>query len=884
MNLSTLITQFFGAGYGFTLRFSVHRNQRTASNITQEGVLGAQHIETTPGVITTAQATEPLPSLAIPPAAVTTVTPHEPPDVAALANRQYLVATLTWGEANARGSEIGRVDLPRDLASFPVLARKLGDYFYFRADAEVEIRILSSTYNYGALGFAWNYAYPFPDGHYDCRDWRQLWQHHSGIITPQDREGVKFKMPWSTNRSFAKNGSWGTEIGTIVFFTASPLKSIDDNPSDIQVQVFVTLSNVKLIGPDPTITVAAQGRRKKWKTPAPRERYNFAPGEKDALRRAVEAELEADRLQAGAASGQNAPIKKEAEEKSKKGVISGFVRNVGDIATLAAPIPIIGTVAGAIGAGAKALAPILESFGLTKPTSQMAPQPTYDVNNLELVHMTGLSRVNRLGPAPDDFVDQPVNAVPGQDWDPSIYEFIQRPGYLDAFQWSSSGSVSGTLYECWVDPLLSADDAYVSPPYVVVPTPLAYMAQYFAAYRGGIKYFFTFIAHPFIKGKVRISFSPSGLFHTPLEEVGGDMISRTVDVQGTTTVEFTIPYFGELPWYPIQDIDGSNISIPYGMHSGAFAAKKGGWGKIRVSVVNPLIVTDTVVDPIVDVLVFSGAAEDAQLSRLTGRNTIFTTHVLGNVGGGLRRPDPLAKKDSGIVITKQCSLEATFGKEFPGLGPGMQFNADRGYVNPLADMTFRTNLHRYSVTGATVANGVIPVEPFWRGGVGDTYLESLDKSVHSEWSQLFLFWRGDMRFAYMSAVDPATSPVEYSVKPLAHGGIMTAVNRYTPGTLFVPGPDRNHEMFYLEVPWYDVVPFRAVFDDWLGPDLVQCLDSDSADQQFIWRAIGDSFGLACPTACPLMTFAPASAGAPQPSRQFSASGVPKSSAGGPPKA
>jgi len=398
-----------------------------------------------------------------------------------------------------------------------------------------------------------------------------------------------------------------------------------------------------------------------------------------------------------------------------------------------------------------------------------------------------------------------------------------------------------------VSPYLSADSAPSGSPqtYVVVPTPLAYMSQYFTHGRGSLRYLLFINGSQFVSGVVRISYFP-GTAPASIEAYGGDHVSRLVEVKGPTWVKFTIPYQSAYPWLPLQE-DGGASKIPMAPfgpnNTGTFPVKVLSWGNIVVSVVEPLVVTSTTVNPIYYMSLFQAAGKDWQFSRFCGRHAMTGVPVF-EMGSA---SDP-------TKVKLQASLAALALEDFPGLKEGLVLERDNGMVFSDRPRAFLDLLHRYSDAETTITGSVMMnTDVWWHGTTSSVWNTGNAGDFFSELCILFKFHRGSIRYCFVPATTEQAAIHSFQTRPVA---ITSVRDQAAPGRLFnnpTPGKMRGYDC--VEVPWISVSPYRFTYQQ-LNPtapsEPYKLLCEFGADVAEVWRSAGDDFGLSGPLPCPAL--------------------------------
>jgi len=124
-----------------------------------------------------------------------------------------------------------------------------------------------------------------------------------------------------------------------------------------------------------------------------------------------------------------------------------------------------------------------------------------------------------------------------------IGHLAQRESYLTTCTWSTSDASDKILFSANVNPFqFDNDNAANSKLYM---TPMGWIASLFEHWRGDIIFRFKVIASPFHKGRLRISFDPSGYAGLNLlnsTTTSNVVFTEIVDLGDNMDVEFRVPY------------------------------------------------------------------------------------------------------------------------------------------------------------------------------------------------------------------------------------------------------------------------------------------------------------------------------------------------------
>jgi hypothetical protein len=229
------------------------------------------------------------------------------------------------------------------------------------------------------------------------------------------------------------------------------------------------------------------------------------------------------------------------------GPISGPASAVAKMAGAMRKVPYIGKFATATEMGANAVVGIAKLFGFTnvpviEPAIPFRPSPFPQLASPEIgypVEKLTMDSKNELS------IDPTIVGLPADD-ELAIQTFAGRQSYLCSSSWTTATSVDSILFGAKVNPMLGWGDTTTGARTYM--TPLSLIAQMFKSWRGDIIFTFRFVASPFHKGRVRISYDPYGSTVQATADTGPTVFNRIVDLGAETEVDVRIPYQQALAW------------------------------------------------------------------------------------------------------------------------------------------------------------------------------------------------------------------------------------------------------------------------------------------------------------------------------------------------
>lgn len=208
-------------------------------------------------------------------------------------------------------------------------------------------------------------------------------------------------------------------------------------------------------------------------------------------------------------------------------------------------IPIIGPFATATRIGASAVSAIASLFGFTNVPVITDTQPFRSEPFPKLASSDIGYPIEKLtlDPKNELTVDPKILGLEGDD-EMILSNLAQKESYLTTATWSTSNSVDDILFSSRVQPALFDNDGG-TPASKTYLTPMAWISSLFLHWRGDVIFTFRVVASPFHKGRLRITYDPSGYAG---ENIVTDSVSSNVvftsiiDLTDQNEIEFRVPY------------------------------------------------------------------------------------------------------------------------------------------------------------------------------------------------------------------------------------------------------------------------------------------------------------------------------------------------------
>ncbi len=371
---------------------------------------------------------------------------------------------------------------------------KLNNFAFLRCNLKLKFVVNASPFYYGSMRACYQPLPGFKPSTIVAASNSELipYSQQPGLwIKPQHSEGGELTLPFFYQRSYlkAQSGSDFTNMGTLRMIIYNVLQSANGvTGQGATVQVYAWAEDVILAGPSVGLALQA-------------DEYGVGP-------------------------------------------ISGPASTVARIARAVKGIPIFGKFATATEMGANAVSGIAKLFGFTNvpvitEAQPLRPSPFPQLASPEIgypVEKLTLDAKNELS------VDPSILGLSAED-ELAIENFVTKQSYLTSAAWTTATTVDTPLFTSKVTPHMCQVVGSV-----MQQTPLDVASDLFFNWRGDIIFTFRFIASPFHKGRVRISYDPFNAGVQTLGDTGPVTFNKVVDLSSETEVDIRIPYQQALAW------------------------------------------------------------------------------------------------------------------------------------------------------------------------------------------------------------------------------------------------------------------------------------------------------------------------------------------------
>ncbi len=254
-----------------------------------------------------------------------------------------------------------------------------------------------------------------------------------------------------------------------------------------------------------------------------------------------------------------------------------------------------------------------------------------------------------LDPKNELTIDPSAMGLPKKD-ELLIENLVQKEAYLTTTTWSTADSVDQQLFYSAVTPWIFRNDASTNQNALFLP-PCAWVSNMFEHWRGDVIFRFKFVISKYHRGRVKISFDPSGqvtnnLIEQPVNE--NAIYTKIIDISLEDSVEFRVPFKQAVPflrldtsvsndvWARRQTDTAGNFIYNSNKHN----------GMLTVRVMN--VLTAPVASSTIDMIVSVRGAENLEFANPThcGDFSLFPIQAseeyedegVSNVAGPLSGP------------------------------------------------------------------------------------------------------------------------------------------------------------------------------------------------------------------------------------------------------
>lgn len=707
-------------------------------------------------------------------------------------SRSYPIKSFTWASTDVFGDILASIKLPYDLFQMPMIAQQLNFFEFFRAKGvKLTVRMNSTVQHYGALAFSHVPIASTATAEYQDVDGFQVLNNDPHIISAMSQDVVELTIPWRIPIPFIRLPMGSFHQSAIARSKVSvlfPLLADADSISSVTVTVFASFIEPEVHGPRPSTFTVMETIEK-----APK----ISVGALEKFKNKVFPSRKLDQ------SGKRTDP--EAKAKTEGGVLADVKSAFSGVEEVVQ----LGTQ----------LARLIGPFLADKPTSAEGPHAMQPVFGRDMPSGSGMAGGVKLAYDPAAQLSGRSSEIVDHPGTNSIYEIMSIPGFCKQGEFYGTDGV-GDLVANWpIHPLYSFTRTTGGTQSYLYPTYLAWYSGLFDFYRGSIRYHLRFCTSRFTSARVRICWIPTNIAAAPIalaDNEAGDLLSKVIDINGDTTVDFVVPYANGT-FYAQQNAT-FDPSSPLTT----------GLGHIAIYMVNEIVNADPDVVPTVYWAMWQSAGPDFKVScfRGPGEVAVANTNLVTATTAALIVPEPGRKKDQSCVWASATETAESFS--------GVSGFTESGFIVPeeygdIESLGKRFDTHP-DVGAADVSTTWIPDDPT------DPTLVGLQM-----WLALpFRIARGGSRF---------------KLYPDTASGFLTAnQGEYTRGCAIVNTPGALSHVLEFEVPYYSRSPAVCVTSSSVATkSWAQGVTFTAKGASgHLYYAYGDDFSLALPYSPPVI--------------------------------
>lgn len=310
----------------------------------------------------------------------------------------------------------------------------------------------------------------------------------------------------------------------------------------------------------------------------------------------------------------NRTVLQSKKDEWSEGPISRPASIVAGVARRLKDVPVVGPVALATGVVAGAVRDVASFFGFSNPPVITDTNAFKPVAFHTLASTEQREPINKLSLTAK--AETTVGKYPGDpDGDMlAMKNFLGRESFLCGMLWDTTRIEDSILFTSSVTPQLYEFGGAIQP--TMFHTPVGFVGRMFDYWRGDLIFTFRIIKSKYHRGRLAISWDPSGTYVT-MPAVGVPTVEQViVDLDETSEVQVRVPYTQAVPFLQQEEFTTATL-WSNGSGAPAFQGQPGATsnGTIQVRVLNPL--TAPVATSSVDILVYVRAADNFEFAAPT---------------------------------------------------------------------------------------------------------------------------------------------------------------------------------------------------------------------------------------------------------------------------
>jgi hypothetical protein len=434
------------------------------------------------------------------------------------------------------------------LSSSAIVADKLKNYQYLKADIEIEVKVNAQPFLQGALMLVYNPYLP-KVGDFRRKGTRFLASQTScpnKVLSLEEGNSLKLICPYANIYDLFDLSNENNQFGTVYLYVFSQLRGAE-LPVACKYTVYARFVN-------PQFYVPTQNSISTFEHDIERLELAGYKVKKREPRRHAQALL----------TPRSAPDSGE----TKSGPLSTGARGVSLVADALSGVPVIGQVASTVAWVSRLAARGLAAIGLSKPISVNPAQRMIVKPNSSLIHTEGVDDSTTLALLQDNGIDG-TSFIPEWKDEMALSYILGRPNYFHRKLVSASDFSGRKLLTKWeVSPFSSYQYGLVLDLKTLYLGSFAYASMFGTLWRGTINYDIKVIKTTFHQGRFAIVYFPETTMADVPATLGSllntnyNVICNLKDRQdelGRVDFRVSVPFISNTPWRETYKRDGSGL-------------------------------------------------------------------------------------------------------------------------------------------------------------------------------------------------------------------------------------------------------------------------------------------------------------------------------------
>jgi hypothetical protein len=460
--------------------------------------------------------------------------------------KPQLIGTISWTTGSALNAVLGSYTSAAIVAK-DVFAKKIYGFRNIRGTMVVRLEHNADPFQQGRVLL---HFLPMTKVFNNFNNYVD--SHNYNLTTKTQQPGVELdcrdaacqlKVPYIAPTQWYDIQTGNTDWGTLYVSVISPLEIGSGGTANVDISVFVHFENFEASAP---VYPNANGKASKIKS-VTKANMRFDYDEDDHADEDISEEpiYDFDYNEVLKSQASNNRVK----EKSTMGKsISSALNAVGKVATLAAGVPALTSLAAPVAWAAGAASSVASAFGWSKPNTDsvaapMIIRPFRTFGNAEgasTAETMAISAVPTLGVMP---------GFAGTDVDEMAFDHIKAiPAYTHTIPWSTSNATDASLYtkEVGINSFIT-NTSIIAGLYtneIKTGPPFAIISELFNSFRGGVVITLKFVKTEFHSGRLLLTYTPTHVPSTapPTNDQSSYALREIIDIRENSQISFTLPY------------------------------------------------------------------------------------------------------------------------------------------------------------------------------------------------------------------------------------------------------------------------------------------------------------------------------------------------------